>query len=160
MTQKFYITAAIDYVNSLPHLGTAYEKIGADVLARLKRMAGFEVRFQMGNDEHSLNVEKAAREKGLDPKVYCDQMRVAFEKVWASLDIEYDGFIQTSEEHHKVGVKKLFKTLFDKGNIYKAPYKGWYCESCEAFYTEKDLVNDVCPNHKTKPKWIEEENYF
>lgn len=160
MSKKFYITTAIDYVNSLPHLGTAYEKIGADVLARLKRMAGFDVHFQMGNDEHSLNVEKAARKKGLAPQIYCDQMRVEFEKVWKSLDIEYNGFIQTSEEHHKKGVQQLFKTLFDNGDIYKAPYKGWYCESCEAFYAEKDLADGVCPNHKTKPKWIEEENYF
>lgn len=158
--KKFYITTAIDYVNSLPHIGTAYEKIGADVLARYYRMLGFDVHFQMGNDEHSVNVQKAATAKGMSPKDYCDQMRRQFEKVWKDLNISYDGFIQTSETYHEEGVKKLFTLLYKKGDIYKAPYEGWYCESCEAFYTEKDLVDGLCPNHKAKPKWLKEENYF
>lgn len=158
--KKFYITTAIDYVNSLPHIGTAYEKIGADVLARYTRARGYEVHFQMGNDEHSVNVLKAAREKGLPPKQYCDQMRIAFERVWKSLNISHDGFIQTSEPHHEKGVQKLFEILLKKGDIYKAPYKGWYCESCEAYTTEKDLAEGLCPIHKSKPKWLEEENYF
>ncbi len=157
---KFYITTAIDYVNSLPHIGTAYEKIGADVLARWHRMLGDEVHFQMGNDEHSINVWKAAKEKGLSPKEYCDQMRKYFESIWKSLDISYDGFIQTSDPHHEKGVKKLFKAIMDKGDIYKSRYEGWYCESCEAFLTEKDLEGGLCPNHKAKPKWLSEENYF
>lgn len=160
MANKFYITTAIDYVNSLPHVGTAYEKIGADVLARFKRLDGFEVRFQMGNDEHSVNVKKAADERGIDVKVYCDQMQVEFEDIWKKLWISYDGFIRTSEPHHIDGVRKLFKVISDKGDIYQSHYEGWYCESCEAFLTEKDLVDGACPNHKTKPKWLKEENYF
>jgi methionyl-tRNA synthetase len=160
MTKRFYITTAIDYVNSLPHIGTAYEKIGADVLARFKRMDGFEVHFQMGNDEHSVNVKKAADEKGLDPKKYCDQMRIEFEKIWKELHISYDGFIQTSDPNHEEGVKKIFDVIAKNGDIYHSHYEGWYCESCEAFLTEKDLVDGDCPNHKTKPKWLKEENYF
>ncbi|MBN1282605.1 MAG: methionine--tRNA ligase [Proteobacteria bacterium] len=157
---KFYITTAIDYVNSLPHIGTAYEKIGADVLARWNRMLGREVRFQMGNDEHSVNVWKAAKEKGLSPKEYCDQMRERFEDIWKRLDVSYDGFIQTSDPKHEKGVKKLFKAIIDRGDIYRSRYEGWYCESCEAFLTEKDLEDGLCPNHKSKPKWLSEENYF
>lgn len=157
---KFYITTAIDYVNSLPHIGTAYEKIGADVLARWHRMLGDEVHFQMGNDEHSINVWKAAKEKGLSPKEYCDEMRGRFESIWKSLELSYDGFIQTSDPHHEKGVKKLFKAIMDKGDIYKSRYEGWYCESCEAFLTEKDLEGGLCPNHKSKPTWLAEENYF
>ncbi|MDO8494318.1 MAG: methionine--tRNA ligase [Deltaproteobacteria bacterium] len=158
--KKFYITTAIDYVNNLPHLGTAYEKIGADCIARLKRMEGFDVHFQMGSDEHSANVLKAANKVGLDPKKYCDGMRKNFEAVWKKLDVSYDSFVQTTSKEHAQGVQKLFQTIYDNGDIYKKPYEGWYCESCEAFYTEKDLENGLCPNHKNKPQWIKEENYF
>jgi methionyl-tRNA synthetase len=158
--KKFYITTAIDYVNSLPHIGTAYEKIGADILARWHRLIGDEVHFQMGNDEHSTNVLKSAVSKGLEPKKYCDEMRVKFEDVWKRLNISYDDFIQTSEERHIKGVQELFQKIYDAGDIYKGHYEGWYCESCEAFYTEKDLVDGVCPNHKARPRWIKEENYF
>ncbi|MFA4874832.1 MAG: methionine--tRNA ligase [bacterium] len=158
--EKFYITTAIDYVNSLPHIGTAYEKIGADVLARWHRICGDDVHFQMGNDEHSINVKKAADERGISPKAYCDEMRGHFEKIWRSLDISFDGFIQTSDPHHEKGVQKLFAAIMEKGDIYKARYEGWYCESCEAFLTEKDLTDGLCPNHKSKPAWLAEENYF
>ncbi len=157
---KFYVTTAIDYVNSLPHIGTAYEKIGTDVLARYRRMRGDTVRFQMGNDEHSTNVIKAAREWGQEPKAYCDAMRGEFEKAWEKLEVSYDGFMQTSEEHHKKGVAKLFDAIEKNGDIYKARYEGWYCESCEAYFTEKDLVDGLCPNHKSKPTWMSQENYF
>ena len=158
--RKFYITTAIDYVNSLPHIGTAYEKIGADALARFRRREGDEVHFQMGNDEHSHNVHKAARAKGQDPKAYCDQMRKHFESIWQQLEISYDGFIQTSEDRHRVAVQSLFQTIYDKGDIYQGHYEGWYCNSCEAFYMEKDLVDGHCPHHKAKPEWLHEENYF
>ncbi|MFH1874407.1 MAG: methionine--tRNA ligase [Pseudomonadota bacterium] len=160
MSKQVYITTAIDYVNSLPHIGTAYEKIGADVLARFKRLDGYQVLFQMGNDEHSVNVKKAADKAGIHPKKYCDQMLLEFEKIWQELNISYDGFIQTSDPHHEQGVQKLFAIIADKGDIYSAHYEGWYCESCEAFLTDKDLVEGKCPNHKSKPKWLQEENYF
>lgn len=155
-----YITTAIDYVNSVPHIGTAYEKIGADVLARFYRFLGYDVIFQMGNDEHSVNVQKAAKEHGLEPKAYCDQMRPKFEDAWKKLNISYNQFIQTSDPRHHRSVKKLFQKIYDAGDIYPKDYEGWYCESCEAFYTDKDLVDETCPNHKTKPKWLTEKNYF
>ncbi|MBF0491260.1 MAG: methionine--tRNA ligase [Deltaproteobacteria bacterium] len=157
---KFYLTTAIDYVNSIPHIGTAYEKIGADVLVRYRRLKGDEVRFQMGNDEHSANVQKAAIAQGLSPKVYCDGMREKFTQIWSKLRISYDDFIQTSEPRHHAASKKFFQVVFEKGDIYEGEYEGWYCESCEAYQTEKDLVEGLCPNHKTKPRWLVEKNYF
>jgi len=157
---KFYITTAIDYVNNIPHLGTAYEKIAADAIARYKRLAGFDTRFLMGNDEHSTNVEKAAREKGLDPKVYCDQMAEIFQGVWKRLDISYDDFIRTTEERHIRGVQELFRRIAANGDIYKGKYEGFYCVSCERFYPEKELVDGKCPNHRTVPQWVSEENWF
>jgi methionyl-tRNA synthetase len=158
--KTFYLTTAIDYVNSLPHIGTAYEKIGADALARFMRMEGCDVHFQMGNDEHSTNVQKAAIAKGMEPKAYCDDMRKHFTEIWKKLNISYDDFIQTSEPRHHQASQKLFEAIHAAGDIYEGEYEGWYCESCEAFYTEKDLQDGLCPNHKQKPKWLKEKNYF
>jgi methionyl-tRNA synthetase len=162
VTQKFYITTAIDYVNSLPHLGTAYEKVAADAIARFKRLDGYDVRFQMGNDEHSVNVKKEADKLGVEPKKYCDDMRVQFEAIWKSLDISYDDFIQTSEPRHHQGVKAFVEKVLKNSpnDIFEKEYEGWYCESCEAFQTEKDLAEGLCPIHKTKPKWLKEKNHF
>lgn len=157
---KKYITTAIDYVNNLPHIGTAYEKIGADVLARYYRFLGYDVIFQMGNDEHSANVYKAAMKLGLDPKKYCDQMRPKFEDVWKKLHVSYDQFIQTTEARHEKTAHALFERIHAAGDIYAKDYEGWYCDSCEAFYMEKDLAEGHCPNHKQKPKWLKEKNYF
>jgi methionyl-tRNA synthetase len=157
---KFYLTTAIDYVNNLPHLGTAYEKIAADAIARYKRLAGFDTRFLMGNDEHSINVEKAAREKGLAPQEYCDQMAEAFQAVWKRLDISYDDFIRTTEPRHVRGVQALFRAFVDAGDVTKGKYEGFYCVGCERFYPEKDLVDGKCPVHKTVPQWLSEENHF
>ncbi len=160
MGPKFYMTTAIDYVNSRPHLGTAYEKIAADCIARFKRLAGCDVHFLMGNDEHSLNVERRAREQGLDPLEYCDRMAEVFESTWKTLGVSYDDFIRTTEERHKRGVRLLLERIRAKGDIYEGVYAGHYCVSCEAFYQEKDLVGGLCPIHKTKPQWLEEKNYF
>jgi methionyl-tRNA synthetase len=157
---KFYITTAIDYVNNVPHLGTAYEKIAADAIARYKRLAGFETRFLMGNDEHSLNVERAAREQGLSPLDYCDRMADAFQAVWKRLDISYDDFIRTTEPRHVRGVQALFQRIADTGDVYKGKYEGYYCVGCERFIPEKDLVDGLCDIHKTVPQQLSEENYF
>jgi len=158
---RFYLTTAIDYVNSRPHLGTAYEKITADVIARYKRLAGFETHFLMGNDEHSQNVYKRALERGLEPHAYCDQMEQEFRAVWKQLDISFDDFIRTTEPRHKVAVQQLAQRCFDKGDIYEGQYEGWYCVSCEAFKQEKDLIGGKCPLHPTlTPEWIREKNYF
>jgi methionyl-tRNA synthetase len=160
MKKTCYVTTAIDYVNALPHVGTAYEKIGADVLVRFKRLQGAETFFLMGVDEHSTNVERRARENGLDPQTYCDGMASRFEEVWRTLGISYDRFIRTSEETHKETVREIFRRLETRGDIYKGVYKGWYCVSCEAFLKEADLQDGLCPSHKRKPDWIEEHNYF
>ncbi|HKT78645.1 MAG TPA: class I tRNA ligase family protein, partial [Vicinamibacterales bacterium] len=158
---RFYITTAIDYVNSRPHLGTAYEKVAADVIARYKRLAGFDVRFLMGNDEHSQNVFKKAVEAGLEPLVYCDQMEREFRAAWKSLDLSFDDFIRTTSERHKAGVRELADRIFKTGDIYEGVYEGWYCVGCEAFKQEKDLVNGRCPLHpNTEPQWLKEKNYF
>ncbi|MDA1183409.1 MAG: methionine--tRNA ligase [Acidobacteria bacterium] len=158
---RFYLTTAIDYVNSRPHLGTAYEKITADVIARYKRLAGFETHFLMGNDEHSQNVYKRAVERGLEPHAYCDQMEREFRAVWSELDISFDDFIRTTEPRHKAAVHRLTQQCFDKGDIYEGEYEGWYCVSCEAFKQERDLVDGACPLHTTQtPEWIREKNYF
>ena len=157
----FYLTTAIDYVNSRPHLGTAYEKITADVIARYKRLSGIETHFLMGNDEHSQNVYKRALERKMDPRAYCDQMEQEFRAVWKQLDISFDDFIRTTEPRHKAAVQKLAQRCFDKGDIYEGQYEGWYCVSCEAFKQEKDLVDGKCLLHPTlTPEWIREKNYF
>lgn len=158
--RSFYLTCAIDYVNSNPHLGTAYEKIAADALARYHRLAGRDVCFLMGTDEHSINVERAARKEGLDPLAYTDRMASRFQTVWKSLELSYDVFIRTTEARHQRAVQELFRRIHDRGDIYKGKYEGYYCVSCEAFKQEKDLVDGKCPIHRTPPDWIEEENYF
>lgn len=156
----FYITTAIDYVNSLPHIGTAYEKITADCIARAKRLLGYDVRFLMGTDEHSINVKKKAVEAGLTPLEYCDLMVPRFEDIWRKLSISYDDFIRTTEERHVISVTELFRRIDAAGDIYTDEYKGWYCEGCEAFIQGKDLIDGKCPNHMIEPSWIQETNYF
>jgi methionyl-tRNA synthetase len=157
---RFYLTTAIDYVNSRPHLGTAYEKVAADVIARYKRLAGSDVRFVMGNDEHSQNVFRKARESGVDPVAYCDRMEREFRDVWSRLNISFDDFIRTTEPRHARAVQAFVQRSFEAGDIYEGRYEGWYCVSCEAFKQEKDLVDGLCPVHRTKPEWISERNYF
>jgi methionyl-tRNA synthetase len=157
---RFYLTTAIDYVNSRPHLGTAYEKVTADVIARYKRLCGIETHFLMGNDEHSLNVYRRARDRGLEPKAYCDQMEAEFREVWRGLDISFDDFIRTTEPRHRVAVQEMVRRIEAAGDLYEGYYEGWYCVSCEAFKQEKDLVDGLCPIHRTKPDWIREKNHF
>ena len=158
MADKYYITTAIDYVNSAPHIGTAYEKISADVFARYHRLLGDDVYFQMGNDEHSLNVERAAREKGMDPHAYCDEMEGVFRHIWEKLEVSFDRFVRTTSDEHERRLSLLFEALSD--DVYKGHYEGHYCESCEAFLQERDLEDGKCTTHGTKPAWIREENYF
>jgi methionyl-tRNA synthetase len=157
---RFYLTTAIDYVNSRPHLGTAYEKIAADVIARYKRICGIDTHFVMGNDEHSQNVFRKARELGEEPQAYCDRMAQEFLDVWKRLDISFDDFIRTTEPRHKAGVQELVRRMTAAGDIFEGHYEGWYCVSCEAFKQEKDLIDGNCPIHRTKPDWIREKNYF
>lgn len=158
---RFYITTAIDYPNSRPHIGTAFEKIGADVQARFQRMEGRAVYFLMGNDENTVKVSQRAEALGQEPKPYVDDMARQFQEVWKALEISLDGFIQTSEEQHHVGCRKFIQAVYDAGDIYKKAYVGQYCDGCEEFKTERDLVNGRCPNHPNQPlRQVEEENYF
>ncbi len=158
---RFYITTAIDYPNSRPHIGTAFEKIGADVQARFRRMEGCDVHFQMGNDENTIKVSQRAEELGVAPKPYVDDMAEQFKEVWRALEVSFDDFIQTSEERHKIGCQKFIQAVFDAGDIYKKAYTGLYCNGCESFKTEKELVDGRCPNHPNLTlKSVEEENYF
>ena len=157
---RFYLTTAIDYVNSRPHLGTAYEKITADVIARYKRLSGVDTHFVMGNDEHSQNVFRRARELGQDPLAYCDRMELEFREVWAALDVSFDDFIRTTQPRHKAAVETIVNRIAAAGDLYQADYEGWYCVGCEAFKQEKDLADGLCPIHRTKPDWITERNHF
>jgi len=158
---RFYLTTAIDYVNSRPHLGTAYEKITADVIARYKRLCGIDTHFLMGNDEHSQNVYRRAVELGLEPLAYCDRMELEFREVWAKLEISFDDFIRTTDrKRHFPAVQRLAQACFDHGDIYEGVYEGWYCVGCEAFKPEKDLVDGNCPIHQTRAEWIREKNWF
>jgi methionyl-tRNA synthetase len=156
---RFYLTTAIDYVNSRPHVGTAYEKITADAIARYTRLCGVETLFVMGNDEHSQNVYRRAKELGLDPLAYCDQMEREFRDVWDLLDVSYDDFIRTSEPRHKAAVQELVRRIAANGDVYEGFYEGWYCIGCEAFKQEKDLVDGRCPLH-ADVEWIKEKNHF
>jgi len=164
MDNTYYITTAIEYVNGKPHVGHAYEKIGADILARVMRMRGRDVVFQMGTDEHSTNVARIAEEKGISPQAYCDSMVERFVEAWEKLNLSYDVFIRTSEERHHLTVQRLLTRIHEKGDIFVGKYKGYYCPSCERYYQEKDLVKKgnqfYCKIHDIPAEWIEEENYF
>jgi methionyl-tRNA synthetase len=157
---RFFLTTAIDYPNSRPHIGTAFEKIGADVQARYRRMEGYEVFFLMGNDENTIKVAKRAAELNQSPKEYCDDMARQFQEVWRALEVSYDDFIQTSEPRHHQGCQKFIQKVYDNGHIYKGTYEGLYCEGCEAFKTEKELVDGKCPNHLVPPERRTEPCYF
>ena len=157
---KFYLTTAIDYVNNRPHLGTAYEKVAADVIARYKRLCGVETRFVMGNDEHSQNVYQRAQDLGVEPLAFCDRMETEFRDVWRRLDISFDDFIRTTQPRHRAAVTRLVSRIAEAGDLYEGDYEGWYCVSCESFKPEKDLVDGCCPIHRREPEWLKEKNHF
>ena len=158
---KYFLTTAIDFVNSRPHLGTAYEKITADIIARYRRLAGFDTHFLMGNDEHSQNVFRKAVEQGKDPLAYCDEMEGVFRDVWKRLDVSFDDFIRTTDrKRHFPAVQKMAQACLGNGDVYEGAYEGFYCVGCEAFKQEKDLTDGNCPIHNTKPQWIKEKNWF
>src|SRR4051794_3183712 len=148
MAETFFLTTAIDYPNSRPHIGTAFEKIGADVQARYRRQQGDDVYFLMGNDENTIKVVERAGQLGLQPKPYVDDMARQFREVWAALDISNNDFIQTSEERHRIGCQQFIQRVRDAGDIYKKNYEALYCEGCEEFKTESSLTPEGrCPNH-------------
>ncbi|MBZ9577470.1 methionine--tRNA ligase [Patescibacteria group bacterium] len=159
--KKFYIPTSIPYTNAPPHIGFALEAVQADVLARYHRILGEDVFFLTGTDEHGLKIKKAAQEAGKDPKEFTDEISAEFKKLEKTLNLSNDDFIRTTDEkRHWPTVKKIWLKLKENGDIYKKKYKGFYCSGCEAFITEKDLVDGKCPNHQIEPELVEEENYF
>jgi methionyl-tRNA synthetase len=157
---KFYVTTPIYYVNDVPHIGHAYTTIAADILARYNRLKGKEVFFLTGTDEHGQKVEKAAQEGGKTPKEHADVMVENFKSLWNKLNISHDAFIRTTDAEHIKTVQGIIQMLWDKGEIEKRQYSGWYCTPDERFWTEKELVDGSCPECKRPVEEIQEENYF
>ena len=158
--KKFYITTAIDYVNSDPHVGHAYEKIVADVFARWHRLNGDDVFFLTGTDDNASKNEEAAKKAKIPVKQFVDKNAKKFQNLCKVLYISNDDFIRTTEERHVKVAKEIFEKAYKKGDIYKGNYEGLYCKGCEAFYTEKDLINGKCPEHNVEPEFLKEESYF
>lgn len=157
---KFYITTPIYYVNGDPHIGSAYPTIACDVLARYHRLKGDEVWFLTGSDEHGAKMAETAEKAGQSPQDFCDEKTAKFQECWDELDISNNDFIRTTSDRHKLGVQKLLQKLKDVEAIYEGEYEGLYCQGCEAFVTERDLVDGKCPNHNVRPQIISEKNYF
>ena len=160
MNSRFYVTTPIYYVNDVPHIGHAYTTIAADILARYNRLMGKQVFFLTGTDEHGQKVEKAAQEKGKTPKEHADLMVGNFKRLWVKLNISEHGFIRTTDIEHINTVQGLLQMLWDRGEIEKRSYAGWYCTPDERFWTEKDLIDGKCPDCGRPVEEIQEENYF
>ncbi len=160
MSEAFYVTTPIYYVNARPHIGHAYTTLVADVVNRFHRVCGQETYFLTGTDEHGDKVVRAAKEEGLSPLAYVNQISELFRSLWPELDIAYDYFIRTTEPAHMKVVREVLRKIYDAGDIYFSEYEGAYCLGCERFYTERELVGGRCPDHKTIPEVIKESNYF
>ncbi len=158
---KFYVTTPIYYVNDVPHIGHAYTTIAADVIARYKRIRGYEVFFLTGTDEHGQKIEKSAREKGMSPKELADSVVVNFKKLWERFNISYDHFIRTTDDYHEKAVQEIFERLYKQGDIYLGEYEGWYCTPCESFWSKSQLIDEkFCPDCKREVERVKEESYF
>ena len=160
MKEKYYITTAIAYTSGKPHIGNTYEAILADSLARFKRFEGYDVFFQTGTDEHGQKIEEKAMSANLSPKAFVDNVANEIKGIWDLVGVSYDKFIRTTDEYHQVQVQKIFKKLYEKGDIYKGSYEGWYCTPCESFWTESQLVDGKCPDCGRPVKKSQEEAYF
>ncbi|RZB35131.1 MAG: methionyl-tRNA synthetase [Desulfobacteraceae bacterium Eth-SRB1] len=160
MTNPFYITTPIYYVNARPHLGHAYTSLAADVVCRFNAMRGAETYFLTGTDEHGDKVVRAAKKENISPRVYVDKISGLFKDLWPELNIKYDYFIRTTDPAHIAVVEMMLKKIYDSGDIYFSEYEGLYCFGCERFYTERELVEGKCPDHGTEPEKIKESNYF
>ena len=158
--KKFYITTAIAYASSKPHIGNAYDIVLADMIARYKKMMGFDVYLMTGSDEHGQKIEEKANAAGITPKEYVDNSAAVIKSVWDSLNTNYDKFIRTTDDYHEKTVQKIFKKLYDQGDIYKSEYQGKYCVPCESFYTESQLVDGKCPDCGREVIDSKEEAYF
>ncbi len=160
MSNSFYITTPIYYVNDAPHMGSAYTTISADVAARWHRLIGDDVMFLTGTDEHGLKLQRAAEEKGMTPQELADFYSPRFKELWKDLNISNDDFIRTTEPRHKKAVQKILQTVYDNGFIERGTYEGLYCVACEAYYTEEDLEDGNCKYHGKPVETVKEDNYF
>lgn len=160
MAKKFYVTTAIDYVNARPHIGHAFEKVLADAIARWRKLNGDRVWFLTGTDENAQKNAQVAKEKGIPIKKFIDTNAKIFLELCEKLNLSNDDFIRTTEARHVKIAQEIFKKIYDKGDIYKGKYEGLYCTGCEAFITEKELVDGKCPEHNREPKLLSEEAYF
>ena len=158
--QKYYITTAIAYTSGKPHIGNTYEIVLADAIARYKRSQGYDVFFQTGTDEHGQKIELKAEEAGISPKEFVDNVSGEIKRIWDLMDTSYDKFIRTTDENHEKQVQKIFKKLYDQGDIYKGHYEGMYCTPCESFFTESQLVDGKCPDCGRPVQPAKEEAYF
>ena len=158
--KKYYITTAIAYTSGKPHIGNTYEIVLADAIARYKRSQGYDVFFQTGTDEHGQKIELKAEEAGVTPKEFVDNVSGEIKKIWDLMDTSYDKFIRTTDEDHEKQVQKIFKKLYDQGDIYKGHYEGMYCTPCESFFTESQLVDGKCPDCGREVQPAKEEAYF
>ena len=160
MKEKFYISTAITYTSSKPHIGNTYEIVLADAIARYKRMQGYDVYFQTGTDEHGQKIELKAKEAGINPQEYVDKVSLEVKQIWDVMNTSYDKFVRTTNPNHKKVVQKIFKKLYDQGDIYKGKYEGLYCTPCESFFTESQLVDGKCPDCGREVTKASEEAYF
>lgn len=157
---KFYITTAIDYINAKPHIGHAYEKVAADVLARFHRERGENVRFLTGTDEHGSKIAKSAEDAHQEPQAFADETSAKFSLAWDQLNVEPDRFIRTTDADHVATVEKILNSVKDRGFLYEGEYEGYYCTACEMFYTETESSDHICPIHKTPLEHLKEKNWF
>ena len=160
MKKPYYITTAIAYTSGKPHIGNTYEIVLADAIARFRRLEGYDVRFQTGTDEHGQKIEDRANAAGLTPKEYVDNIAGEVKKIWDLMNTSYDRFIRTTDPDHEIQIQKIFRKLYEKGDIYKSTYEGMYCKECEAFYTQSQLVNGKCPECGMEVHPAKEEAYF
>ncbi|WP_250278260.1 methionine--tRNA ligase [[Clostridium] colinum] len=160
MSKKFYITTPIYYTNNYLHIGHSYTTIATDTMARYKKMRGYDVKFLTGSDEHGQKIEESAKQRGISPKEYVDHITNHIKELWQILDIDYDYYIRTTDEKHIKTVQKIFKALYDKGDIYKGYYEGLYCTPCETFFTESQLKDGKCPDCGRDVHNVKEESYF
>ncbi len=158
--KTFYITTPIYYPSDNLHIGHTYCTVMADAMARFKRLQGYDVMFLTGTDEHGQKIQKKAIEKGVTPQEYVDNIVAGIKKLWADMEISYDDFIRTTEPRHEKRVQDIFMRMYEKGDIYKSEYEGWYCTPCESFWTESQLVDGKCPDCGREVKYAEEEAYF
>lgn len=158
--KTFYVTTPIYYPSGKLHIGHSYSTVAADTIARYKRLRGYDVMFLTGTDEHGQKIEKKAKEAGITPKAYVDEIVSGIKELWKKMDISYDDFIRTTEDRHKKVVEKIFAKLLEQGDIYLDEYEGWYCTPCESFFTERQLVNGNCPDCGRPVEKVKEESYF